>query len=100
MKDTFREEKADQRRDYNRKLRNISDAYRKAGSDQKIHYDRTMAKTKRNAKNIIEKKNRDNLEELDRFTKASEKTLKETKREMKADQEALQKIGKTKKSPF
>ena len=42
-------------------------------------------------KNIIERKNRENLEELDRFTRASEKTLKETKGEMKADQEALQK---------
>ena len=36
MKDTYREERADDRRDYNRKLRNISDAYRKAGSDQKF----------------------------------------------------------------
>ena len=32
----FREEKADQRRDYNRKLRNISDAYRKQGQFKKF----------------------------------------------------------------
>ena len=45
-------------------LKNISDSYNKTATDQKSHYDKTMARTKRNANTIIARQTRENQEEL------------------------------------